>query len=831
MAYSVSEPDMIPTECDGTTSLLQAVFDMLPVGIGLLDAGGALILANPAMRRFMPVGVMPSADDARYGRWRGYHADGRRIERTDYPGARALRGEIVVPGVEFLYREEDGRERWVRVAAMPLRDDRGQITGAVAVTTDIDDAKQLAEALHRSEERQAYLLGLSDALRSLADPAEIQAVAARILGEHLGVTRVLYGEVSTDGAELLVARSYVVDDAPALAGRYRMADFGATLLAALRVGHTIAVPDVGAAAELSAAERAAYGAFGVSALAGVPLVKHGRFVANLTVHHAAPRAWSPDDLALIEATAERTWAAVERARAEATARASQVTLHAFYDTAPFLMGVGEIDGDNLIAVSANRKAAEFFARPPAAIPGRLGSELGTPAAVEAFWLAHLRKSQQEGVPVKFEYLDVRATGNTWLSATVAVIGTGPTGRPQYSFIAEDIGERKRSEAARRESEARLHAIANLVPDLLWSTDAEGKTDWYNQRWLEYSGQTPAQSLGDGWLEAIHPDDRETSIARFQAAAARGEPLRHEHRIRSAGGEYRWFLVQARPERDEAGSVVRWLGAATDIDDLKRAEASLQQSHAELDRRVQERTAELQQLSEARQDLLQRLVTVQEDERRRIARELHDSLGQFLSALNLRLSILEQTAGVASPVLEEIEQLRPAVQQIDRELDRLTMELRPPALDDFGLPAALRNYAAAWARLANIPVEVYVTGLDTPSPALPASSPARPRLSPEVETSVYRIVQEALTNVLKHAQAMAVSVIVERRRTSLSVIVEDNGIGFDPDAAPGQPDSSGAARLHLGLLGMQERAALVGGSFQVESAPGAGTTIYVQIPCA
>ncbi len=247
--------------------------------------------------------------------------------------------------------------------------------------------------------------------------------------------------------------------------------------------------------------------------------------------------------------------------------------------------------------------------------------------------------------------------------------------------------------------------------------------------------------------------------------------------------------------------------------------------------MQERTAELQQLSQARQELLQRLVTVQEDERRRIARELHDSLGQFLSALNLRLSILEQTAGVASPVLEEIEQLRPAVQQIDRELDRLTMELRPPALDDFGLPAALRNYAAAWARLANIPVEVYVTGLDTPSSALPASSPVRPRLSPEVETSVYRIVQEALTNVLKHAQATAVSVIVERRRTSLSVIVEDNGIGFDPDAAPGQPDSSGAARLHLGLLGMQERAALVGGSFQIESAPGAGTTIYVQIPCA
>jgi PAS domain-containing protein len=359
---------------------------VLPVGIVLLDASGTPVLTNPAMRRYLPTGVIPSVDAARYGRWRGYHADGRRIERSDYPGARALRGETVVPGVEFLYQDDDGRETWVRVAAMPLKGANGCITGAVVVAADIDAAKRADETLRRSEERQVYLLGLSDALRPLADPAEIQAAAARILGEHLGVTRVVYGEVSADGAELLVARSYVVGSAPPLAGRYRMTDFGATLIAALREGRTVAVPDVSGAAELSAAERAAFTAFGIASLAGVPLVKHGRFVANLNVHHSAPRAWSPDDLTLIEATAERTWAAVERARAE---------------------------------------------------------------------------------------------------------------------------------GARRESEARLVAIANLVPDLLWSSDAGGKTDWYNQRWIEYSGQTPAEALGDGWLEAVHPDDRELSILRFQ----------------------------------------------------------------------------------------------------------------------------------------------------------------------------------------------------------------------------------------------------------------------------------------------------------------------------
>ena len=280
---------MTPTDSDATTGLLQAVFDVLPIGIVLLDASGTPVLANPAMRRYLPDGVIPSADAARYGRWRGYHADGRRIERTDYPGARALRGERVVPGVEFLYRDDDGRETWVRVAAMPLKGENGCTTGAVVVAANIDAAKRADETLRRSEERQAYLLGLSDALRPLADPAEIQAAAARILGEYLGVTRVVYGEVSADGVELVVGRSYVVGSAPVPSGHYRMADFGETLLAALRGGRTIAVPDVSSAAELSAAERAAYTTVGVRSLAAVPLVKHGRFVANLTVHHATPQ--------------------------------------------------------------------------------------------------------------------------------------------------------------------------------------------------------------------------------------------------------------------------------------------------------------------------------------------------------------------------------------------------------------------------------------------------------------------------------------------------------------------------------------------------------------
>ncbi|MFN8473688.1 MAG: chemotaxis protein CheB [Anaerolineae bacterium] len=140
---------------------LAIVFESLPVGVGLLDTQGVLLLANQEMRRFLPTGVMPSRDDARFARWRSYYPDGRRIERTDYPGARALRGETVLPGIEFLCEQDDGGEIWVRVAAVPIRDEEGRITGAITVVTDIDASKRTQEALRESEARFRVLVNAS----------------------------------------------------------------------------------------------------------------------------------------------------------------------------------------------------------------------------------------------------------------------------------------------------------------------------------------------------------------------------------------------------------------------------------------------------------------------------------------------------------------------------------------------------------------------------------------------------------------------------------------------------------------------------------------------
>ncbi len=279
--------------------------------------------------------------------------------------------------------------------------------------------------------------------------------------------------------------------------------------------------------------------------------------------------------------------------------------------------------------------------------------------------------------------------------------------------------------------------------------------------------------------------------------------------------------------DESGTVRGFVKVGQDATVQYQAEEALQRARDELEIRVKARTADLaatnqalqreiverKQVEAERAMLLERIITTQEDERQRIARELHDSLGQFLTALNLRLSALQGITANEGTVKAGITDLRQVAQRIDSELDRLTMELRPPALDDLGLEQALRGYVKEWGATSGIPVDVLVHGL------------IEPRLPSTVETTVYRIVQEALTNILKHAHATQVSIILEQRQELLRVIVEDDGQGFDMEEVSG--NRSGGRQV--GLLGMAERANLAGGTLTIESEPGSGTTIYLHIP--
>jgi signal transduction histidine kinase len=219
--------------------------------------------------------------------------------------------------------------------------------------------------------------------------------------------------------------------------------------------------------------------------------------------------------------------------------------------------------------------------------------------------------------------------------------------------------------------------------------------------------------------------------------------------------------------------------------------------------------EVKEKEALRGQLLEKVIAAQEAERQRLARELHDEAAQILTALSLGLRTLQDSPNLSLPQRQMVEQLKNQTTTLMQELHRMSVELRPSALDRLGLVAALEQYVREFGQRYGVGVEFEVEGL------------AQVRLPSEVEIHLYRIVQEALTNVARHAQATRVSVTMQMLGNLLVTTVEDDGQGFDI----GHADKSG----RLGLFGMQERAMLLGGVLHLESAPGMGTTVYVEIP--
>ena len=208
------------------------------------------------------------------------------------------------------------------------------------------------------------------------------------------------------------------------------------------------------------------------------------------------------------------------------------------------------------------------------------------------------------------------------------------------------------------------------------------------------------------------------------------------------------------------------------------------------------------------DALRRVVAGQELERRRLARELHDETGQALTSILLGLKHVEE-AGSPESARAAAAELREQIVDTLQNVRRLAVELRPSALDDFGLAPALERLAEAFGEQSGIAVDIQ-TNLDSR------------RLTPEVETALYRIVQEALTNVAKHAEATRVSIVVTRRESSVTAVIEDDGQGFGAGGGTGEG---------LGLVGMKERVGLLGGRLALESTEGAGTTVVAEVPVA
>lgn len=431
-------------------------------------------------------------------------------------------------------------------------------------------------------------------------------------------------------------------------------------------------------------------------------------------------------------------------------------------------------------------------------------------------------------------------GVIWVRNTVS-LAPGTEQMPRFAMaIVEDITERKRAEGAlrallqtledrvaertrqlttantelKKEIERRERAQDDLRRSELYMAEAErlchiGSSVWHTQINKLYWSDETYRMFGfasrsfepspEFFLGLVYVDDRAAFKEAIEGAIRDAQGYDIEFRAVRQDGAIRSMHSIGIPACDSSGQVVELVGAVMDITERKEVNESLQTQMAELMR-----------VEAQRKHLLRQLVSAQESERRRISREVHDHLGQQLTGLRMNLAILKG-GPEGTALYSGLDSLEKAVQQLDADLDFLARELRPAVLDDLGLPQAVANFVDSWSKHFNLPADFEVSGID------------QNRLPGELETVLYRVTQEALHNVAKHANASNVAVLLHRNTTHVSLIIEDDGSGFDYN----QPLSTN--ENGLGLIGMRERVELTGGTLDIESRLGHGTTIAVRIP--
>jgi PAS domain S-box-containing protein len=353
-------------------------------------------------------------------------------------------------------------------------------------------------------------------------------------------------------------------------------------------------------------------------------------------------------------------------------------------------------------------------------------------------------------------------------------------------IIRDVTDRKRAEEELQQSRRRLEEAEEVAHIGYWEWDLASNDLLWSGELYRLFGVAPGEFRPsyESCLALVHPDDRGFIDDLCQRAVREGSDYAFDNRIVWPNGEVRFIHALGHAVRDADGSVTRMIGIAQDITDRKRDE-------------------------QVRSALLKRLISIHEEERARISRELHDGTGQALAALLVGLRRTEDARSLKDVRLAIARQRELVAQALD-ELGRLARGLRPTVLDDLGLRAALERHTSEQAWLFGFQV------------TLDAARLGRRRLPRPVETAFYRVAQEALANAARHADARLVRIELERDRESVRLTVTDDGCGFEVGRAL---EASG----HLGLHGIRERAALVGGHAEIRSRPGEGTTVMVMAP--
>jgi PAS domain S-box-containing protein len=428
-----------------------------------------------------------------------------------------------------------------------------------------------------------------------------------------------------------------------------------------------------------------------------------------------------------------------------------------------------------------------------------------------------RASIKRGEPFEMEFRLRGADGvYRWFLTQVTPVRDSSGAIKRWFGARTNIHEQREIRRALEETQERLVLAQKAATCGTFDFDARTGINFWSDELQELYGFAPGSYPGtyQAWIECVLPEDREAAEAPTRLEEAR--TFETEYRIqRRDNGEIRWINARGRVKRDATGAPTRFVGLNIDITRMKQAEEALKRAHDELELHVHARTAELRIAQESLRRLSGRLMQSQDEERRRIARELHDGLGQYLVAVKMNLDVL---AMKVSPGTQERvgEFLADAIKQIENAISEtrtISHLLHPPLLDEIGLESALVWYAEGFAKRSGISVKVDIW-------------PSLGRLETEVETALFRVVQECLTNVHRHSGSPTASVRLARDNDELKLEVHDEGRGMP--ALPSSQDPPATAQ-GVGLQGIRERILQLRGRVEVISDGGKGTSVIVTLP--
>jgi len=480
----------------------------------------------------------------------------------------------------------------------------------------------------------------------------------------------------------------------------------------------------------------------------------------------------------------------ERREMEQRLRESEERMRAFTAHSPALMCMKDRDGRYRFA---NDRFLERYHLRPDQVLGRTDAEL-FPRRQALAAAAHDAEVLARGEPLQYEERASVADGQRVSLVSKFPVFDASGAVAAIGVVASDITDRRVTEQALREQRTLLAEAQKIAGLGSWEWDPDsGRVSWSEELYRIFGvTQQDVPPSFENYLERLHPEDRQQSGAMVARALIDNRPFSMLERVVRPGGEVRYVRSQGDVVRNERGKPIKVLVACLDIAEQRHSEGALRQAAQDL------------------HGLTRRLVQAEEAERRRLARELHDRVGQSLSALNINLDIISRDSGALSPALRQ--RLEDSLGLVDgtlQSIEGVMADLRPPLLDEYGLAAALGWHSEEFSRRTG--VQVTVTDR-TPD----AGKAARP----EAAVALFRIAQEALNNVLKHAQAKSVRIDVSATDEELVLDVHDDGRGFDPRAA---------RRGRWGMTTMRERAEAAGGQLHVDATPGQGTRIHARVP--